>query len=63
MTVVQGSGDTRDQVVLNSLGGVQVLEGDLSKHQQALGRDGEGGRAEEGGLGIMKESAVDAPDG
>jgi len=31
-------------------GGVAVLEGDLSKHQQACGRVGEGRRAEEGGF-------------
>jgi hypothetical protein len=44
-------------------GGVAVLEGDLSKHQQACGRVGERRRAEEGGLGIMKEAPVEAPDG
>jgi hypothetical protein len=35
----------------------------LEEHQQAVDRLREGGRAEEGGLGIMKEAAVEAPDG
>jgi hypothetical protein len=35
----------------------------LGEHQQAEDGLGEGGRAGEGGLGIMKEAAVEAPDG
>jgi hypothetical protein len=39
--------------------------GDLGEHQQAVDGLGEQerGKAEEGGLGIMKEAAVEAPDG
>jgi hypothetical protein len=41
---------------------VQVLK-EVWKHQQAVDGVGERADAEEGGLGIMKDAALEAPDG
>jgi hypothetical protein len=61
---VQGSGDTRDYGLLDSEGGASAGVTWESTSRPWTGWESKReGKAEEGGLGIMKEAAVEAPDG